>query len=121
MPLKKRKLGNAGTTSDGGGVDSGDDDYGTRQFADKLGFNDPGVPKTLYQVWRSCMQHAMSDFGIFGPGESGRMRFAELCEWGAAHLAMAPKGQINYHQQDYRSALNQLMQDVPRRQGNQGK
>ncbi|KAF8420543.1 hypothetical protein BGX38DRAFT_1280180 [Terfezia claveryi] len=61
MPLKKRKLGNVGTTSDGGGVDSGDDDYGTRQFADKLGFNDPGVPNTLYQDYRSALNQLMQD------------------------------------------------------------
>ncbi|RPB24996.1 hypothetical protein L211DRAFT_848357 [Terfezia boudieri ATCC MYA-4762] len=105
MPPKKWKLG---TTSDGSGADSGDDDHGTRQFADRLGFNDPGIPRTLYQ-------RAMSDFGIFRPGEFGRTKFAKLCEWGAAHLAMAPKGQLNYHKQEYRSALNQLMQDVAKK------
>ncbi|RPB18106.1 hypothetical protein L211DRAFT_854460 [Terfezia boudieri ATCC MYA-4762] len=105
MPPKKWKLG---ITSDGSGANSGDDDHGTQQFADRLGFNDLGVSRTLYQ-------RAMSDFGIFGPGEYRRTKFTELCEWNAAHLAIAPKGQLNYYKQEYQSALNQLMQNVTKK------
>ncbi|KAF8423009.1 hypothetical protein BGX38DRAFT_1279720 [Terfezia claveryi] len=97
MGTKKRKLIEASDGGDPARESSGDEDYGTKQFADALGFNDPGVPKTLYQIWRNCMQRAITEFGVYGPGESGHDRFAWFCEWGVAHPAMAPRGQINYH------------------------
>jgi len=61
------------------------------------------------------MQRAMAEFGSFGPGESGGVKFAELCEWAAGHPAMAPKGQVNYHDPEYRDAMNQLLQDVAKK------
>jgi len=47
------------------------------------------------------MQRAMAKFRIFSPGESGRVKFAELCEWAAGHPTMASKGQVNYHNPEY--------------------
>jgi len=61
------------------------------------------------------MQRAMAKFAIFGPGESGRVKFAELYEWAAGHPAMALKGQVNYHDPEYRDTMNQLLQDVAKK------
>ena len=47
------------------------------------------------------MQRAMAEFRIFGPEESGWVKFAELCEWAAGYPAMAPEGQVNYHNLEY--------------------
>jgi len=105
-------------TSDGGDVvgDSGaNDDYGIKKYAEILGFYDEGVPRTLHQIWRTAIQRAIAGFSVYGPGETGHDRFARFCEWGARHPAMAPRGQINYHEESCRSALNQLMQDVTKK------
>ena len=61
------------------------------------------------------MQCAMAEFGIFGPGESGRVRFAELCKWAAGHPAIAPKGHVNYHDPEYRDTINQLQQNIAKK------
>jgi len=100
MVSKKRKMVELSAASDGGDAagDSGvDNDYGTKKYTEILGFYDEGVPRTLYQIWHMAMQCAMAKFSVFGPGETGRDRFARFCEWGATHPAMAPLGQINYH------------------------
>jgi len=44
------------------------------------------------------MQRAMDEFGVYGPRESERDKFARFCEWGAAHPAMTPRGQIEYNE-----------------------
>jgi len=96
-------------TSDGGDVvgDSGaDNNYGTKKYPEILGFYDEGIPRTLSQMWRTAMQCAMAEFSVYGPGETGHDRFARFCEWGAAHLAMALRGQINYPEESCRSALD---------------
>jgi len=59
MVSKKRKIVELSTASDGGNAagDSGvDDDYGTKKYTEILGFYDEGVPRTLYQIWRTAMQ-----------------------------------------------------------------
>ena len=53
----------------------------------------------------------MAECGIFGPEEAGKVKFAEFCEWAAGHPSMAPRGQVNYNDQTYRVAMNQLLQD----------
>jgi len=58
MVFKKRKVVEVSPASDGGDMvgDSGaDDDYGTKKYAEILGFYDKGVPRTLYQIWRTAM------------------------------------------------------------------
>jgi len=118
MAYKKRKLVETSPVSDGGDAagDSGvDDDYGTKKYGEILGFYDEGVPRTLYQIWRLAMQRAIAEFSVYGPGETGRDRFARFGEWGAAHLAMAPRGKINFHEESCRTVLNQLMQDVAKK------
>ena len=113
--MPPRQAGGAAGGDGGGGGGPSDDDHSTKQYVDKLGFNDPGIPKTLYQIWRSCMQRAMAEFGIFGPGEAAKVKFAEFCEWAAGHPSMAPRGQVNYNDQTYRVAMNQLLQDVAKK------
>jgi len=81
MAYKKRKLVETSPVSDGGdaAVASGvDDDYGTKKYAEILGFYDEGVPRTLNQICRKAMQHAMAEFRVYGPGETGRDRFARI-------------------------------------------
>ena len=53
--MPPRQAGGAAGGDGGGGGGPGDDDHSTKQYVDKLGFNDPGIPRTLYQIWRSCM------------------------------------------------------------------
>jgi len=118
MVSKKRKMVELSPASDGGDPvgDSGViDNYGTKKYAEILVFYDEGVPRTLYQIWCMAMQGAMAEFSVYGPEETGRDRFARFCEWGAAHPAMAPRGQINYHEESYQRALNQLMQNVSKK------
>jgi len=115
MVSKKRKLVEVSPASNDGDAagDSGVDyDYGNKKYAEILGFYDEGIHRTLYQIWRTAMQRAMAEFSVYGPGETGRDRFAHFCEWGAAHLAMALGRQIHYHEESSNSTLNQLMQDV---------
>jgi len=83
MVSKKRKMVGLSPASDGGDAagDSGvDDAYGTKKYAEILGFYDEGVPRTLYQIWRTTMQCAMAEFSVYGPGETGQDRFARFCE-----------------------------------------
>jgi len=83
MVSKKRKMVELSPASDGGGAagDSGvDNDYGTKKYTEILGFYDEGVPRTLYQIWHMAMQRAMAEFSVYGPGETGRNRFARFCE-----------------------------------------
>ena len=61
------------------------------------------------------MQRAMAEFGIFGPGEAGKVKFAEFCEWAAGHPSMARGDQVNYNDHTYRVAMNQLLQDVAKK------
>ena len=61
------------------------------------------------------MQGAMREFEIFGPGEASKVKFVECCESAAALPAMAPRGQVNYTDQTYRVAMNQLLQDVAKK------
>jgi len=114
MAYKKKKLVETSCVSDGGDAagDFGvDDDYGTKKYDEIFGFYDEGVLRTLYQIWRTAMKRAIGKFSVYGPGETGRDRFARFYEWGAAQPATAPLGQINYHDESCRSALNQLMFD----------
>jgi len=118
MVFKKRKVVEVSPPSDGGDMvgDSGaDDDYGTKKYTEILGFYNEVVPRTHYQILCTAMQRAMAEFSVYGPGETGRDRFAWFCEWVAAHPAMAPQRQINYHEESCRSALNQLMQNVAKK------
>ena len=77
--------------SDGDDVAGGssvDDDYSTKKYTEILGFYDGGVPRTLYQIWNTAIQCAIAKFSIYGPGVTGRDRFAWCCEWAVAHPAM---------------------------------
>jgi len=47
-PKRKAGGGGEGVGDDSGSGDPEDDDYSTRQYADKLGFNDPSIPRILY-------------------------------------------------------------------------
>jgi len=58
IAYKKRKLVETSPVSDGGDAagDFGvDGDYGTKKYGEILGFYDDGVPRTLYQIWRTAM------------------------------------------------------------------
>ena len=57
----------------------------------------------------------MAEFGIYAPVEAGKVNFAEFCEWAARHPSMAPRGQVNYNDQTYGVAMNQLLQDVAKK------
>ena len=61
------------------------------------------------------MQRAMAEFGIFGPVEARKVKFAEFCEWAAGDHSMAHRGQVNYSDQTYRVAMNQVLQDVAKK------
>jgi len=118
MVSKKRKrveLSPASDGSDAAGDPGGNYANGTKKYTKILGFYNEGIPRTLYQIWRTAMHHAMAKFSSYGPGETGRDRFTWFGEWGATHPAMAPRRQINYHEESCRSALNQLMQDVAKK------
>jgi len=79
MVSKKRKMVELSPNSDGSDAvgDSGvDDDFGSKKCAEILGFYDEGVPRILYQILRTAMQRALAEFSVYGPGETGRDRFA---------------------------------------------
>jgi len=111
MVFKKRHVvvvSPASDCTDMAGDLGADDDHGTKKYAKILGFYNEGIPRTLYQIWRTAMQCAMAEFSVYGPGETGRDRFVRFCKWRVPNPAMAPPGQINYHIESCRSALNQL-------------
>ena len=109
-----RQEGWLGVTGGGGGGPS-DQDHSTKQYVDKLSCHDPVIPRTLSQICRSCMQRAMAEFGLFGYGEAGTVKFAEFCEWAAGHPSIAPTGHVNYNDKTYRVAMNQLLQNVAKK------
>ena len=96
--MPPRQAAGAARGDGGGGGGPGDEDHSTKQYVDKRGFHDAGIPRTLYQIWESCMQRAMAEFRIFGPVEAGKVKFAEFREWAAGHPSMAARGQVNYNE-----------------------
>jgi len=53
----------------------------------------------------------MADFRDFEPREAGKF----LSELVSGHPTIAPRGQFNYHNATYRTAINQLLEDIAKK------
>ncbi|KAF8425999.1 hypothetical protein EV426DRAFT_594682 [Tirmania nivea] len=93
-----------------------DDDRTIRQFADRAGFYNEGIPETLYSLWRRDVSQLIKETGVYGPQKSGTDTWSTFC-WHAAGLpTMAPSGQLKYcSDKRVLQSVNQLCQDIAKK------
>ncbi|RPB19632.1 hypothetical protein L211DRAFT_853014 [Terfezia boudieri ATCC MYA-4762] len=102
--------------SDGDGMRlDGDADSTIKQAADKVGFNDDGIPGKLYTFWWKHIHRGVQNWDCYGPEEAGTSRWDAFCEWAAGQPTMAPRGQLEYQNESIRKHVRILCDDIAKK------
>ncbi|RPB26622.1 hypothetical protein L211DRAFT_847248 [Terfezia boudieri ATCC MYA-4762] len=98
----------------GGNAQDGDEPT-IRNTAENIGFFDDGIPPQLYTLWRSQVHRGVQNWGCYGAGEAGIIRWGDFCEWAAGQPTMAPRGQVQYNRDVIHRNVRILYDDIAKK------